>query len=64
MRNPYLHLCLLELNGIALYALGDYKKSINVFKFYRNLCIFKSMYKEKMRAYRMLFLVYSLLKDY
>ena len=31
MRNPYLHLCLLELNGIAFYALGDYKKSISVF---------------------------------
>ena len=61
---PSLHLSLLELNGISLYALGDYKKAINIFKFYRNLCIFKNFKKEKMRGYKLLFIVYSLMKNH
>ena len=60
MRIPYFHLSFLELNGIAFYSLGDYKKAISVLKFYRNLCIFKNYTKEKMHAYKLLSVVYSL----
>ena len=63
MRIPLFHLDFLELNGIAFYSLGDYSKSVTVFKFYRNLCIFKNYVKEKMHAYKMLTIVYSLAEE-